>query len=134
MIRVYEKFKWAKGERLQDGRFIANIEDSTGESWYDIMVKLDELGEDRWVIGTQQSGFVSWATNGSVNASALPVDGGDVIVIDSIPEDMEKDFRYWWWDGSQFFKQDNVKSEQKERTKEDIMADLLKLQEELKTL
>lgn len=134
MVRIYEKWKWTKGERLQDGRFTANIEDSKGKSWYDLMVELDELEETRWVVGTQPSGFVSWATRGSVNALALPVDGGDVVVIDSIPENMEKDFRYWRWDGSQFFKQDTAKSEHKERTKEDIMADLMKLQEELKAL
>lgn len=134
MIHVYTKWKWTKGERLQDGRFTANIEDSKGKSWYDLMVELDELEETRWVVGTQPSGFVSWATSGNVNALALPVDGGDVVVIDSVPEDMEKDFRYWRWDGSKFFKQDTSKVEPKERTKEDIMADLLKLQEELKTL
>ncbi len=133
MVKEYKDWKWAKGPDIGGGDFAAIITDAEDNDWYELMHELDGL-DGRWVVGIQDNTYASWATDGRVSGKYAPRRGDTVVVVKDIPEAMKESVLYWRWDGSQFFKQEPKKSQPKERTKEDIMADLLKLQEELKAL
>lgn len=131
-MQVYYDWTFTKGAPFNEarGEYFHVITDSVGNSWYDLMYELDE-SPNRWVIGTNSEGYVGWLTNGKVAESRVPMPGGKVVVTDSIPVEMENNFHYWKLEGDSFV-YSKVEREVVPRTKEDIMADLLRLQEELK--
>lgn len=131
-MRIYRNWKWSKGEPAGEGRYTVNI-DHGNTSWYDLMDDLDNL-EGRWVVCVNPDGYITWFTNEHVSGMYAPDDGHTVIVTDSIPfEGSGLAVRDYLWDGSSFIKKEE-EVVAKERTKEDILADLLKLQEELKAM
>lgn len=124
----YLNWKWTTGASIGGGQYIVEI-DCDGISWYDLMKELDAK-DDRVVVCVSPTGYVAWYTEGKVSERYAPSEGFSVIVLESVPF-TEETQRQFLWDGSKFITKPN---EVVERTKEDIMADLLKLQEELKAL
>lgn len=124
----YENWKWTNGEQVGPDRYIAEI--NIGElSWYDLMEDLDKQGE-RVVVGVSSDGRVNWFTDGRVSGVHAPSDGTSVVVVDSVPFTQE-DYRHFILVGNEFQRKESTLTP---RTKEDIMADLIKLQEELKAM
>lgn len=128
---VYKNWKWSVGEKLSEST--AKVDILCGSiSWYDLMDAIDEL-EDRWVVCVGPDGYIAWYTDSKVSGQYAPSDGHTVIVTDSIPfEGHGLAVRGYLWNGSSFI--ENKEEVAKERTKEDILADLIRLQEELKAL
>lgn len=130
-MNVYSGWTYSKGEPVPGSRneFFHKIEDDSGNSWYDLMWTLDEPGPTRWVVGISPEGYVGWIVNGPVAEGHVPVPGGSVVVCPAIPAKMAESFMYWKFDGKCFVYA--KPAPQPERTKDDIMADLLRLQAEL---
>lgn len=134
-MQTYKNWQWSKGPAINatETEFSANIEDSNGNSWYYLMEHLDTIGP-RWVVGVQDNGYASWATNEPVSGKHVPSHGSSVVVLDDIPEGMKDGVAYWKLEGDTFVDLDPAKHPVVERTKEDILSDLIRLQEELKAL
>lgn len=130
-MRIYKNWKWTQGEQIDSRRFIYDITNSDGIDWYELMVELDKI-EGRWVVGySEDEGYVSWATDGPVSGMYVPKEGISVAIVESVPFVSDKAHEYDF-DGKTFTLRELPKKP--ERTKEDILADLIKLQEELKAL
>lgn len=128
-MKVYNNWKWTKGEKVSGGNFIMEI-NREGVSWYDLMVELDEQS-NRSVVCVSPEGDIAWMTKGYVSEKFAPSDGYTVIVVESTPF-TEETWRDYKFDGEKFV--EKPKAVEAPRTKEDIMADLLALQAELQKL
>ena len=128
-MKVYNNWKWTNGEKVSGDNFIIEIT-REGVSWYDLMVELDEQS-NRSVVCVSPEGDIAWMTRGTVSEKYAPSDGYSVIVVEST-QFTEETWRDYKFDGEKFV--EKPKAIETVRTKEDIMADLLKLQEELKAL
>lgn len=130
-MRIYRDWKWTKGASVGEGSYVVNI-DLGDTSWYDLMVELDGM-DDRWVVCVAPEGYIAWYTNEHVSGRYAPSDGHTVVVTDSIPFGGNGlAVRDYEWNGSAFVEKESENTQ--ERTKEDILADLIRLQEELKAL
>lgn len=130
-MQIYRDWKWTKGSSVGEGSYVVNI-DQGDTSWYDLMDELDKM-EGRWVVCVAPEGNIAWYTNEHVAGRYAPSDGHTVVVTDSVPfEGHGLAVRDYEWNGSAFVEKE--KESESGRTKEDIMADLIKLQEELKAL
>lgn len=128
-MKVYNNWKWTKGEKVSGGNFIMEI-NREGVSWYDLMVELDEQS-NRSVVCVSPEGDIAWMTKGYVSEKFAPSDDYTVIVVESTPF-TEETWRDYKFDGEKFV--EKPKAVEAPRTKEDIMADLLALQAELQKL
>ncbi|QOC57767.1 hypothetical protein pEp_SNUABM11_00011 [Erwinia phage pEp_SNUABM_11] len=126
----YEKWVWTNGAALNEKQVIVNI-DCGNVSWYDLMDELDKQ-PDRWVVCVAPEGYITWATSGPVSGVYAPSEGHTVIVTDDVPFQEGDVLRNFEWTSATFLRKEEPKPVV--RTKEDIMADLLKLQEELKAM
>ena len=99
---------------------------SCGTDWYELMVELDGRPE-RWVVGIDKNGFISWFSDGTVNGTYAPPEGGLVIVTDEFDPEWQ---RVKLWNGESF---ENI-PEPPKRTPEEIQADLEALMVELRGL
>lgn len=124
---IFGPFEWTDG--MIGSQKIFEINDAKGNSWYDLMEELD-LRASGVVCGVAPEGYISWATSGKVAGMYAPGDGFRVALVDSLPDGI--DFRDLRLTESGFLPK--VVEDSPTRTKEDILADLIKLQEELKAL
>lgn len=124
---IYGPFKWTDG--MIGSQKIFEINDAEGNSWYDLMEELDKR-DSGVVCGVAPEGYISWETSGKVAGIHAPSDGFKVVVVDSLPDDI--DYRDLRLSENGFIPK--VVEAETWRTKEDILADLIKLQEELKAL
>lgn len=126
----YENWVWTNGTALSETQAIINI-DCGNVSWYDLMDELDEQPA-RWVVCVAPEGYIAWATSGPVGGMYAPNEGHTVIITDDVPFQEGDALRNFEWTGTEFLRKEEPKPVV--RTKEDIMADLIKLQEELKAI
>ncbi|UUB18434.1 hypothetical protein [Escherichia phage ST2] len=127
-MRKYMKWEFKVVSDPETGTKFYDVKSSDGTDWYELMAELDDRDE-KYVVGTQESGHVTWFTKGSVNGIYAPYEHGDVIVTDSYPEDLP--LGTVLWDGSKFYRKPE---EVNARTKEDIEKDLKALLAELKNM
>lgn len=127
-MRILSGWKRTKGEPVGNGMFFIEITNESGESWYDIMEGLDDRPE-RYAVGVNPDNRVSWVTEGKLSGVYAPADGGIIVLCNTFNIE---DARNVVFDGHEFVP--IPVEEPVVRTKEDIMADLIKLQEELKAL
>lgn len=128
-MRKYMKWEFKVVSDPETGTKFYDVKSSDGTDWYELMAELDDRDE-KYVVGTQESGHVTWFTDGSVNGIHAPYENGDVIVTDEFPSGAR--LGEVLWDGSKFVTVPH--QENKERTKEDIERDLKSLLAELKNM
>lgn len=105
--------------------------DEDGTDWYDIWGDFDI--NKIWAVAINADGSISWVDN-EVKGVHTPPIGGIVLGYVTLPVPIEdlKNQLYIYDNGT--FKRQPESQEAPERTKEDIMNDLIALQEELKNL
>ena len=137
MYKIYENFKHREVTQEYrdsvgappDARFFM---DDEGNSWYDLMVELDKTG--LYTVAFYPDGYVSYVATKVTGRHGC--DGCSVTQVSELPGEYKLGESYW------FFNRETHSVEARERptyvaperTKEDIMADLIKLQEELKAM
>lgn len=122
---VYSKWKFSLATSNDIPMPYYEVEDAEGVDWYELMVQLDGRSE-RYVVGTDSGGRVTWFTTGKVSGRYAPFEGGDVIVTDNFPADARHGTVCW--DGREFHVE---QQEDTSRTKADIENDLKRLLAEL---
>lgn len=118
--------KWHRELTMYEGVSVYDIKSDCGHDWYELMVELDDRPE-KWVVGVNPDGGVSWCTDGSVNGIHAPVDDSLVIVTDEF--DFAEHFTMTAWDGEKFFKK-----EPRVRTAEELEEELKRLMLEIQGL
>lgn len=131
-MRKFGKWTWARGPMISETQYEVLITNSDGADWYALSEKLDERPE-KWAVGvSEEDGYVAWATTGKLTGRFAPKSGIQVILVDEVPWSEGEAVHLYDFDGKSFKLREVAVAA--ERTKEDILADLIKLQEELKAL
>ncbi|WWD14758.1 tail fiber assembly protein [Klebsiella phage ViciousJeremy] len=136
MEKIYENFKqrevtdeYRKAVGApSDARFFM---DDEGNDWYDLMYKLDSTG--KYTVAFYPDGYVSYAA--TTVAGRHGCDGCSVTQVDTLPGEFKTGV-YWFFNRETHSVEERERPtyEEPKRTKEDIMADLLKLQKELQAM
>lgn len=123
-MRVFKNWKYTVSNVYETPTY--DIDDADGNDWYYLSAYL-EVRPEKWIIGVDARGNVTWFTDDSVYLRHVPLDGGTVIVTD----DFDPSYGYLQtWDGEVF----TPHPEKEVRSVEDIEYDINKLMEELKAI
>lgn len=120
-------YNWQYSVTYAYGQPTYDVVDRDGNDWYRLMCEL-EVRPEKWVVGVNPDGSVSWWADGSVEGTYAPPEGGMVVVCD----EFSPSYKQRWVDSEDRW--EFIPEVTKARTLEDVEADMLKLMEELKTL
>lgn len=136
MEKIYENFKSREvtkeyREKVGAPEDAVFLIDDEGNSWYDVMYDLDATG--KWTVAFYPDGYVSYVSREVAGRHGAA--GCSVTQVDSLPGPYKLGV-YWFFNREthEVEARERPTYEVPERTKEDIMADLMKLQEELKAM
>ena len=105
--------------------------DDEGRSWYDVMYELDETG--RITVGYMPDGYVSFTSTKVAEQHGCA--GLSMAQVDSLPEGYDPKVHQLYFDeAAHSLRYELINKPQVERSKEDIMKDLMRLQAELEAM
>lgn len=84
---------WKSSIIREENHNIVYFHDENGKCWYDLMDEIDAGG--LWAIGFSPNGYSIWHSN-QVAGQCIPVDGGTVITMASLPKGER-----FQWDGNE---------------------------------
>lgn len=120
-------YNWKYSVTHSYGQPTYDVVDKEGNDWYRLMCEL-EVRPEKWVVGVNPDGSVSWWSDGSVEGTYAPPEGGMVVVC----EEFSPDYKQRWVDSEDCW--ELIPEVTKARTLEDVEADMMKLMAELKAL
>ena len=98
-----------------------------GTDWYRLMCEL-EVRPEKWVVGVNPDGSVSWWSDGSVEGTYAPPKGGMVVVC----SEFTPGYKQRWVDSKGCF--EDIPEVETTRNIDDVEADLKLLLAELKEM
>lgn len=120
-------YNWQYSVTHAYGQPTYDVVDRDGNDWYRLMCEL-EVRPEKWVVGVNPDGSVSWWSDGSVEGTYAPPAGGMVVVC----EEFSPSYKQRWIDSEDCW--EFIPESKPERTIEDVEADLQKLMAELKVI
>lgn len=120
-------YNWQYSVTHAYGQPTYDVVDRDGNDWYRLMCEL-EVRPEKWVVGVNPDGSVSWWSDGSVEGTYAPPTGGMVVVC----EEFTPSYKQRWVDAEDCW--ELIPEVKSERTIEDVEADLQKLMAELKVI
>lgn len=131
MIQRIKYEGWQSSIKKEEGHNILHFTDDNGNDWYDVWGTFKS--NNLWAVAINTDGSIHWVDN-DVEGFYSPPLGGVILGYVTLPVPLEdlKNQLYVYDNGA--FKRRPEPQEEPERTKEDILKDLIALQEELKNL
>ena len=120
-------YNWQYSVTHAYGQPTYDVVDREGNDWYRLMCEL-EVRPEKWVVGVNPDGSVSWWSDGSVEGTYAPPRGGMVVVC----SDFTPGYKQRWVDEKNCF--EDIPEVETTRTIDDVEADLKLLLAELKEM
>ena len=120
-------YNWQYSVTYEYGTPTYDVLSECGTDWYRLMCEL-EVRPEKWVVGVNPDGSVSWWSDGSVEGTYAPPKGGMVVVC----SEFTPGYKQRWVDSKDCF--EDIHEVETTRTIDDVEADLKLLLAELKEM
>lgn len=120
-------YNWQYSVTYEYGTPTYDVLSECGTDWYRLMCEL-EVRPEKWVVGVNPDGSVSWWSDGSVEGTYAPPKGGMVVVC----SEFTPGYKQRWVDSKDCF--EDIPEVETTRTIDDVEADLKLLLAELKEM
>lgn len=120
-------YNWQYSVTYEYGTPTYDVLSECGTDWYRLMCEL-EVRPEKWVVGVNPDGSVSWWSDGSVEGTYAPPKGGMVVVC----SEFTPGYKQRWVDSKDCF--EDIPEVETTRTIDDVEANLKLLLAELKEM
>lgn len=120
-------YNWQYNVTYEYGTPTYDVLSECGTDWYRLMCEL-EVRPEKWVVGVNPDGSISWWSDGSVEGTYAPPKGGMVLVC----SEFTPGYRQRWVDSKNCF--EDIPEVETTRNIDDVEADLKLLLAELKEM